>query len=619
MTHRFWNRRAFLAAAATGVACWPGVALARDVSLRGKPRPQAEAAASLPPENDFIEPDSSFFSTAYAEYSATRSTASTGDLWPSCWADDGELYTANGDGQGFGNGPFADLVVNRLSGTPETGLSGTRLAAGPAVARIYADPALYNRKPTGMLAVDGNGDGHDELYLAVQDLRYAPEAQAFDDAPNASICVSTDHGRTWTSTAEPMFGGHVFTTIMFLDFGRSNQQARALGADGAGYAYAYGLDNNWRDSFSNTVPSPTGLYLARVPIGQIQRRQAWQFYSGSGGNGAPQWSANIADRAPVLRNSRTIYPTLQRTTPPNAGPADLSMLSMGGITYNPGLRRYLYTSWTEYTFEFYEAPQPWGPWRLFMTKDFGGYPWFGTAAARVTRTPTRLGHVVPRVSPRAAPATPGPKNGGYGCTLPSKFISADGRSMWLQSNWFVGVGSGAPNYSFSLRRLVLRPHQAGTPANPANATVNLARSGEGVVPIEKSAHYGNGAYYNDGDLTRNEDSWDNSFKTTDFWGYCWTRPYNVNRVVYTTGQMYPDGGWFGSGVNVQVRQNFVWVTVAGLSTTPAYPKSMAAGPNKRYTLRFADTWGDGIRIIGAPGGAGHFTSIAELEVYYDPR
>lgn len=612
MTRRPWNRRLFLTTAvATGMAsCWPGGAYAAGV--------HRSATVESAPEDDFLEPNSGFFSTAYTEYFATVSTASTGDLWPSCWADDDELYAANGDGQGFSDEPSADVVVNQITGTPETALAGQRLAAGDAVARIYADPALYNRKPTGMLAVDGNGDGRDELYLAVQDLRYAPQEQAFNDAPNASICVSTDYGRTWRTTPAPMFGDYVFTTIMFLDFGRSHQHAGVLGADGTGFAYAYGLDNNWRDSFSDTVPSPTALYLARVPIGAIQNRRAWQFYSGLGRNGAPRWSPNIADRAAVLRESRTIYPTLQRNSGPNAGPADLSVLSQGGVVYVPGLRRYLYTSWTEYTFQFYEAPQPWGPWRLFMTKDFGGYPWFGRPA-QVDRTPTDLGHPVPHVVGRTATTSPDQKNGGYGCTLPSKFISADGRSLWLQSNWFVGVGAGAPNYDFSLRRLTLQPHVPSTPANPPDGTVNLARTGEGVVPIEKSAHYGNGAYYNDGDRARSEDSWDNSLKSVDFWGYCWTRPYTVNRVVYTTGEMFPDGGWFGGGLTVQVRQNFAWVTVVGLSVSPAYPYTRAAGPNHQYTLRFADTWGDGIRIIGTPGGAGHFTSIAELEVYYDPR
>src|SRR5581483_4678703 len=35
------------------------------------------------------------------------------------------------------------------------------------------------------------------------------------------------------------------------------------------------------------------------------------------------------------------------------------------------------------------------------------------------------------------------------------------------------------------------------------------------------------------------------------------------------------------------------------------------------TFRFDATWGDGIRLIGTPGGEDHYTSIAQLAAYYD--
>jgi hypothetical protein len=106
----------------------------------------------------FFEPNIEFFSTAFVEYSDSYDTNSDGDLWPSCWADDDYLCTANGDGRGSGlDQPFADIVMNRVIGTPETGITGQRLAAEEEIANIRADPANYNRKPTGMVAVDGNG------------------------------------------------------------------------------------------------------------------------------------------------------------------------------------------------------------------------------------------------------------------------------------------------------------------------------------------------------------------------------------------------------------------------------------------------------------------------------
>ena len=55
------------------------------------------------------------------------------------------------------------------------------------------------------------------------------------------------------------------------------------------------------------------------------------------------------------------------------------------------------------------------------------------------------------------------------------------------------------------------------------------------TPIEKSARFGHGAWYSDGDKQQSEDSLDRENKAWDFWGYTWPREYNLNRVVYTTG------------------------------------------------------------------------------------
>jgi hypothetical protein len=188
--------------------------------------------------------------------------------------------------------------------------------------------------------------------------------------------------------------------------------------------------------------------------------------------------------------------------------------------------------------------------------------------------------------------------------------------MWLQCNWFAGLGGGTDNYNFSLRPLTVTPYQAGTPSNPANPLMNLARAGD-AVPIDKTSHYGHLAYLHDGNTSASEDSWDGTAKDADRWGITWSKPYNLDRVVYTTGTMFPDGGWFASGLTVQVRNNFVWTPVTGLAVNPAYPYDANAGPFRRFTLTFANTSGDGVRIVGSPGGSAHFTSISELEVYFD--
>ena len=118
----------------------------------------------------------------------------------------------------------------------------------------------------------------------------------------------------------------------------------------------------------------------------------------------------------------------------------------------------------------------------------------------------------------------------------------------------------------------------------------------------------------------NDDSWNGQLKSEDYWGISFNQNYGFNKVVYTTGKMFVDGGWFSSGLKVQVRQGGNWIDVTGLNIAPAYPYNNTAGPNKSYTMTFNDTWGDAIRVDGVPvqvtGYNFSFTSIGELEIYY---
>jgi hypothetical protein len=140
---------------------------------------------------------STFVGTATVETKGMPSK-SDGDLWPSCWAGNGDLYAANGDGKGFSlDRDFADIAVNEIKGDVGN-LSGTTVARGEQVGSIWSGGG-YNRKPTGMVCVG------DTLYVAVQDL-----ALDFNDVPAATIAKSTDHGRTWTwDKRKPMFSDHV--------------------------------------------------------------------------------------------------------------------------------------------------------------------------------------------------------------------------------------------------------------------------------------------------------------------------------------------------------------------------------------------------------------------------
>jgi len=511
--------------------------------------------AQTPPESDF-------FSTIAEERFSTYQMTGNGDLWPSCWAEDDNLYAANGDGKGFGK-VYTDMAVSRISGAPRK-LTGTTIATN--VGTNWSG-SIYTRKPTGMLCRGG------AIYLAFQNLNES----TFDDAPAASIAKSVDNGATWTWDASaPMFGtpsnaaspkAYKFTTIFFLDYGQDS--ANAID----GYVYAYGLDNNWR--------SQEAMFLGRVPAGKVQTRASWEFYAGASSDGAPVWTADITQKIPVLTDTRLLYPVMFG---PDCPPYQ-QVIAQGGVTYDAPLQKYIFASWSCSTHELYEASQPWGPWNHFQSTDFG---------------PLRLTH----------------NRGQYGTSLPSKFISTDGQTLWLQSN----VCCGGDSYRFSLRRLYLQPAQPSSPSNGPSSD-NLALF-PGTRAISKSTHFGTlcGRLCSDqldrGNATVSEDDYDEQVKTSDWWGYIWPQVYNINQVVYTTGTMFPNGGWYQAELAVQVRQNFGWVDVPGVTVTPSYPLSGNAGSFTTYTFNLPNTWGDGVRIIGQPGGTGYFTSINQLAVYF---
>lgn len=509
-------------------------------------------------------PETSYFSTAAEEaYSTLQVAKGNGDLWPSCWADDDNVYTASGDGTAFyKSNATSDMTVSKISGTAPS-LTGTSLAKN--VGTNWAGKG-YDRKPTGMLCINST------LYLAFQNL----DSVSFNSAPAASIAKSTDHGSTWTwSTAAPMFGGAgkapLFTTIFFLDFGKNSDQAID------GYVYAYGLDNNWR--------SQQALYLGRVPANSVQTRSAWQFYVSTDGNGVPQWTADITQKRPVLVDTRLLYPVMFGTDCPGSD----AVIAQGGVVYDAPLKRYLFTSWSCSTHELYEASTPWGPWSHVLSNDFG---------------PLRGLH----------------NRGQYGTSIPSKFISPDGKTLMLQSN----VCCGGDSYTFALRKLYLEV-PLGTYATNAQSNANLALV-PGTRAISKSTHNGSlcglncSDQLNSGVLNVSEDDYDEETKQTDWWGYRWPQPYTFDEVVYQTGGLFSDGGWFASNLQVEVLQNDQWVTMPGnVLVTPTYPYSSAAGAQATYTFDFPFVTGTGVRIVGTPGGASHFSSIGQLGVYYGGR
>lgn len=551
------SRRTFARGVGAGAAVV--VAATTITSIHGGSGGGTSGAAEAEP------PASSWVGTVEMDATARYTSASDGDLWPSCWAEDGNLYSAWGDGRGFDlGGPFTDIGVARLTGSPGS-IEGTNLALGDEVGQVWNGSA-YTRKPTGMVCVG------DTLHLAVQDL-----AWNFDAAPSATIATSTDGGETWEwDRSAPMFDDGVFTTVWFADHGRGGEWAPD------GYVYAYGLDDNWRDSFSDRVADPTDVYLARVPAAKVDDRRAWQFFAGSGPSGKARWSKKIDDRQPVLHDERRVYEDVYEPWMAH----DMTTLSQGHVLYNEPLDRYIYSSWTEFTFHLYESPTPWGPWSRMSDHDFGAYPWTGEQYA------------------------------GYGASLPSKFLSEDGRTMMMQANVCPCAPTGGISvYNYALRQVTVEPASDSGPANGIGDE-NLA-TGHGAVAVSKSVRQGDLSALSDGVTDVSIDDSDEELKRESWWGYTWPQAMNLNKLVYTTGEVGELGGWFLNEPRVQVRQDGRWVDVEGAKTSPRFRNGAAGGSFQQYTVTFPPVVGDGVRIVGTPGGDRTYSSIAEMSVHYD--
>jgi CubicO group peptidase (beta-lactamase class C family) len=241
--------------------------------------------------------------------------AKGGDNWPATWADDGHLYSAYGDGNGFE--PFVrpklSLGFVRIEGLPDQcrginirSSSGEQLGDGPR-----------GKKASGMLMVDG------VLYMLVR------------NADNSQLAWSTDHAQTWQWSDwkfETSFG-----CPTFLNFGQNYTGAR----DEFVYIYSHDHDSAYEPA--------DRMVMARVRRERLRHRDAYEFFAGLDRQGEPQWTRDIEQRRAVFSHPQRCY--------------------RSGITYNPGLKRYLWCQilpGKEPRFEggcgVYEAPQPWGPW-----------------------------------------------------------------------------------------------------------------------------------------------------------------------------------------------------------------------------------------------------------------
>lgn len=137
------------------------------------------------------------------------------------------------------------------------------------------------------------------------------------------------------------------------------------------YVYIYSQDG------PSAYQSYDHIVMARVPKDKIKNRDAYEFFEKLDSSGEPVWTSDIHRRSPVFTHRNGC----QRMD----------------VVYNPGVRRYLLALGFDHHggWGIFDAPEPWGPWTTaFYTKDWG------------------LGET-------------------HGYRLPSRWISADGKTMYL--------------------------------------------------------------------------------------------------------------------------------------------------------------------------------------------
>ncbi len=268
----------------------------------------------------------------FAPASSIIRKASGSDTWPITWADDDNQYTAYGDGWGFE--PKVDkklsLGIAKIIGNPPDFLGiNIRSETGE-----HSGQGRLGKKASGMLMVNGI------LYMWVRN--------ANEDGEESQLAWSSDHGKTWK------YSDWKFTVSfglpVFFNFGRNYSGARDK--------YVYICSNDEKDAYK----ASDQMVLARVDKNKIGDINAYEYFKNTDREGKPVWSEDISGRGAVFTNPANCY--------------------RSGITYNPGLKRYLWCQVLPYSkdpqgsrfqggFGIYEAQEPWGPWHtVFYTKDW---------------------------------------------------------------------------------------------------------------------------------------------------------------------------------------------------------------------------------------------------------
>lgn len=247
------------------------------------------------------------------------------DNWSMTWADDGHQYTSWGDGGGFegtNDDGRVSLGIARIEGSASS-YTGINVWGGK-------DPeveATFGGKSYGIISIGGR------LYLWV-----SPGSSA-EGYESQTLHTSDDRGHTWDAVSWAFTQADEVLHPTFLQFGQDYAGAR----DGFVYIYAIRI----KSTSELAVQQPGQIDLFRVPVGDLEDEDAYEFFAGLDGNDQPQWTSDLAARQPVFEDAEGVGWNVS-------------------VSYNAPLQRYLLCTEHTQTFEgnlgLFDAPEPWGPW-----------------------------------------------------------------------------------------------------------------------------------------------------------------------------------------------------------------------------------------------------------------
>ncbi len=332
-----------------------------------------------------------------------------GDTWGSTWSDDDFVYSVGDDTSGTGTVGW-NLSVYKVAGMPPQHVV-TRVNEMQEYDKAGAG---HWWKGAGMASIDG------VLYMGIYSQSVPGQGSATKisfNADHASIILSTDHGKTWKPTAtveSPLFPGKEFPTPFFVQYGKDYSDAMDE------YVYLVSNDGGW-NNWNRMILAR----VARRTIGQLNRSD-WEFFTGTGRHSVPLWGRDARQAKAVFEHQ--------------------GYTSMTGMQYVPAVQRFVLGQWAYVAMKgggdrtaacpaappwhgeakhetadqtmlcLYEAPKPWGPWRLF--------------------------HAQPKWGPAF-----------YNPNFPSKWFENGGRRLWIvEGGNYRGPAGG---YNFTVQQLEL--------------------------------------------------------------------------------------------------------------------------------------------------------------------